>query len=167
MTQCDRLVVVVIAAVLCTATARAADPAAPATTPPPASPAAPVKAPATAPAKTPATAPAKTPTTAPVATAPAGGEVDAEASRLIGQLDDDNWKTRERAEAELLAIGPPILPRLKELVRRGGAPSVVSVADSLVKRIEEAGSTGRRASASTCATPRSRRRSGNSRRSQA
>jgi hypothetical protein len=94
-------------------------------------------APAPPPAATPATAPAAT---APAATAPAAPspEVLAAATKLVIQLDDDDFKVRDRAAASLIEIGPPLLPFLgKAASEPGRRPEVATRLAGIVKRIEE------------------------------
>jgi WD40 repeat protein len=67
---------------------------------------------------------------------------EARIDRLISQLDDDQFQVREKAEAELAAIGEAALAKLVAALK-DSAPERRERAEKLVKRIRE-GSTGLR-----------------------
>lgn len=58
-----------------------------------------------------------------------------EIKKLIAQLGDDDYKTRDAAAQRLRAIGKPALPALKEALNHPD-PEVVARAQTLIKRLE-------------------------------
>ena len=66
------------------------------------------------------------------ATQPTSGEI----KKLIDQLGDDQYTTREAAGKKLKAIGKPAIPALKDAIAGNEDAEVVSRAQALLKRIE-------------------------------
>src|SRR5947208_16557071 len=71
----------------------------------------------------------------PPARAAAADTAPDEIRKLIDQLGNDDFKTRDAAALRLKAIGKPALPALKEALSSPDA-EVVSRAQNLIKRIE-------------------------------
>src|SRR5437762_11546782 len=63
-------------------------------------------------------------------------ERDARIDRLIQQLDDEKFEVREKAEAELAAIGEAALPKLLVALKDSAAERKER-AEKLVRRIRE------------------------------
>jgi hypothetical protein len=66
---------------------------------------------------------------------PAAGMVE-EIKATIGRLNADDWKERDRAEAQLVAMGPVAIGTLKKL-RTGQPPEAQQRIDSVIKALEK------------------------------
>ena len=58
--------------------------------------------------------------------------------QLVADLNADDWKQRERAEAELLSIGDPVIGTLKQL-RAAQPPEAQQRIDSILKQLSKPG----------------------------
>src|SRR5262249_5166046 len=66
------------------------------------------------------------------------GEVTAEKlAELLDQLEDKAAAKRERACAELVAIGPPAIPLLRQAARDADNPEVAALAKRCLKALEK------------------------------
>ena len=71
--------------------------------------------------------------------APTGADLKARIDKLVKDLGADEWAARENASKELLAIGKPALPALKEAAKSKDA-EVASRAKDLIEKVEGSGS---------------------------
>ena len=55
---------------------------------------------------------------------------------LVGQLGADDWKQRERAEAQLISMGPAVISIVKEL-RATVGPEAQQRIDSVIRQVEK------------------------------
>jgi hypothetical protein len=63
---------------------------------------------------------------------------------IVRQLDADDWRTRDAAQAQLVAVGPPALAVLRQL--RPTAPAeaaqrITQVLDRLTQQMDQTGKT--------------------------
>ena len=63
---------------------------------------------------------------------PAAPALEKAVQRLVGDLDSDSFRQRERAERELAALGPGIVSRLKQLLAAADSPEVRRRLEKLV-----------------------------------
>jgi hypothetical protein len=78
---------------------------------------------------------------------PAAGMVE-QIKATIGRLNADDWKERDRAEAQLVAMGPVAIGTLKKL-RTGQPPEAQQRIDSVIKQLEKQRATQKTSSATT------------------
>jgi hypothetical protein len=71
---------------------------------------------------------------APTAPAAAGGDADVE--RLIKNLGDDDYRTREKAGRELAALGEKALPRMRAALRETDSPEVQRRLAVMIRRMD-------------------------------
>jgi hypothetical protein len=64
----------------------------------------------------------------------------AKAKALVAELSAEDWKQRDRAETQLVGLGPVIVPTLKQL-RPDQKPEAQQRIDSVLKSLEQKGST--------------------------
>jgi len=55
---------------------------------------------------------------------------------MVAELSAEDWKTRDRAEAQLVAMGSAVAPILREL-RPNQAPEAQQRIDSILKQLEK------------------------------
>src|SRR5262249_26148121 len=67
---------------------------------------------------------------------------------VVADLGADDWKQRERAESQLVAMGPAVIGVLKEM-RPSVGPEAQQRIDSIVKQLEKVRSKSAAAAAST------------------
>jgi len=87
-------------------------------------------APPIVPAQAPATAPATLPVSA------------ADIETLIADLSSDSWAVRQKAQSDLVQIGPDAVPRLKQLLAQTNDEEVRTRAEAALKQIAEIRYTG-------------------------
>ncbi len=61
---------------------------------------------------------------------------NSEIERLISQLGDKDWQTREKAQKELIKIGKPIIPELSKVLKSSN-PEVAMRAKLILKEITQ------------------------------
>ena len=67
---------------------------------------------------------------------------DAALEALVGQLSDDDWKAREKAQQELARFGAQAVPRLKELAGGTKDPDLRARVEGILRQIEENDASG-------------------------
>jgi hypothetical protein len=63
---------------------------------------------------------------------------------IVRQLDADDWRTRDAAQAQLLAVGPPVLGVLRQLrptVPVEAAQRITQIVDCLTRQLDQTGKT--------------------------
>src|SRR5688572_32891638 len=79
-------------------------------------------------------------------------QIVAKAKALVAELSADDWKQRDRAETQLVGLGPVIIPTLKQL-RTDQTPEPQQRIDSVLKTLEQKSSTTASAPAAAPGAP--------------
>ncbi|MGB2824718.1 MAG: hypothetical protein WBF17_27345 [Phycisphaerae bacterium] len=56
---------------------------------------------------------------------------------LVEELDSEKWQVRQKAQAQLAALGPPIIPLLRDVLRKGASAEVKVRIEAVLRELDD------------------------------